>query len=149
MKFWRVLLDSGFDGVLTFVDKEAKSKLLTKKKLNSQKWHTSAGEFSSSKVANVEFKIPEFLNSKTIRLSPDVVKYLQRDSKPLYDLIIGLETLHELNCVLDFAEQSITLDGITLPMRKLESVQDPKVVFPIYHETLEPVSTREETNCTV
>ena len=148
-KFWRVLLDSGSDGDLIFIDKEDKSKFLIKKKLNSQKWHTSAGDFSSSKVANVEFKIPEFLNSKSIRLSPDVVKYSQRDRKPLYDLIIGWETLHELNCVLDFAEQAILLDGITLPMRKLELVQDPKVFFSIYHETLEPVSTCEETNCTV
>ena len=48
MKFWRVLLDSGSDGDLIFVNKEAKSKFLTKKKLNYQKWHTSAGDFSSS-----------------------------------------------------------------------------------------------------
>ena len=34
-------------------------------------------------------------------------------------------------------------------MRKIESVQDPKVVFSIYHETLEPISTHEEANCTV
>ena len=68
-------------------------------------------------------------------LSPDVVEYLQKDHKPLYDLIIGRKTLHNLNCVLDFAEQAITLDSITLPMHKIESVQDPKVVFSIYHET--------------
>ena len=61
-----------------------------------------------------------------------MVKYLHGDHKPLYDLIIGHKTLHKLNCVLDFAEQAITLDGITLPMRKLESVQDPKVFFSIY-----------------
>ena len=48
LKFWRVLLDSGSDGDLIFIDKEAKSKFLIKKKLNSQKWHTSAGDFSSS-----------------------------------------------------------------------------------------------------
>ena len=41
------------------------------------------------------------------------------------------------------------LDGITLPMRKLESVQDLKVVCSIFCETLEPVSTREETKLTV
>ena len=112
MKFWRVLLDSGSDGDLIFLDKEAKSKFIIKKDLNSQKWHTSAGDFSSSKVANVEFKIPEFLNSKTIRLSPDMVKYSQGDHKTLYNLIIGHETLHELNCVLDFAEKSVMLDGL-------------------------------------
>ena len=78
-----------------------------------------------------------------------MVKYLQRDHKPLYDLIIGHETLHKLNCVLDFAEQAITLNGITLPMHKLELLQDPKVVFSIYPGTLEPIITQEETNHTV
>ena len=70
-KFLRVSLDSLSDGDLTFVDKEAKSKFIIKKKLKFQKWHTSAGYFSSSKVANVVFEIPEFSNSKTIRLSPE------------------------------------------------------------------------------
>ena len=40
------------------------------------------------------------------------------------------------------------LNSITLPMHKLELVQDPKVVFSIYHEMLEPISTPEETNRT-
>ena len=78
-----------------------------------------------------------------------MVKYSQGDHKPLYDLIIGHKTFHNLNCVLDFAEQAIMLDGITLPMRKIESVQDPKVVFSIYCETLETIITLEETNRTV
>ena len=78
-----------------------------------------------------------------------MVEYSQRDRKPLYDLIIGRETLQELNCVLNFEEQAIKLDGITLPMRKLELVQDPKVVFSIYCETLETFSTCEETNLKV
>ena len=46
--------------------------------------YTSAGDFSSSKVANVEFKILEFSKSKMIRLSPDVVKSLQGKHKPSY-----------------------------------------------------------------
>ena len=119
MKFWRVLLDSWSDGDLIFVDKEAKSKFLIKKKSNSQKWHTSTGEFSSSKVANVEFKIPEFSNSNTIRLSPDLVKYLQGEYKNLYDLIKVWESLYSLNLVLYSVEQAIMLTIITLPMHKI------------------------------
>ena len=102
-KFWRVLLDSGSYGDLIFIDKEDKYKYLIKNKLNSQKWHTSADDFSSTKVANVELKIPQFSNSKTIRLSPDGFEYSQRDHKPLYDLIIGHKTLHKLSFVLDFS----------------------------------------------
>ena len=80
-KFWRVLLDSKSDGDVIFLNEEAKSKFLIKKKLNSQKWHLSAGYFSSSKVSNVEFKIPEFSKSMMISLSPDMVRYSQEYQK--------------------------------------------------------------------
>ena len=58
-----------------------------------------------------------------------MAEYLQVDHKPLYDLIIDHKILHELSCVLYFSHQEITLNGITLPMGKIELVQDRKVVF--------------------
>ncbi len=53
---------------------------------------------------------------------PDVVKY-DEDSKPQYDLILGMETMKELGIVLDFKDKTITIDEVTLPMRNINNLQ--------------------------
>ena len=39
---------------------------------------------------------------------------------PLYDLIIGKQTLHDIGAVLDFKEKVITIDEILLLMREYQ-----------------------------
>jgi hypothetical protein len=48
-------------------------------------------------------------------LKPDIVKYARNGTPPLYDLILGKQTLHDLGVVLDFKEKTITIDEILLP----------------------------------
>ena len=60
---------------------------------------TSADIFKTSKQGYVEHKFPKYSNSKMIRITPDVVKCACIDRQPLYDLIIGRETLNELKAV--------------------------------------------------
>ena len=68
---------------------------------------------------------------------------------PLYDLIIGKQTLHDIGAVLDFKEKNITIDKILLPMRNITSLQlKPSVTRALRHNTCqaqEPVSTRNAT----
>jgi hypothetical protein len=43
--------------------------------------------------------------------------------RPIYDLIIGKETMHELGVILDFKEKTIQIDEILLPMRNIMNLQ--------------------------
>ncbi len=41
---------------------------------------------------------------------------------PVYDLILGCNTMKELGIVLDFQTKEITIDEIILPMRDINSL---------------------------
>ncbi len=68
---------------------------------------------------------------------------------PLYDLIIGKQTLHDIGAILDFQEKTITKDGILLPMRNIINLQHkPSVTRALRHNTYqaqEPISTQTAT----
>ena len=46
-------------------------------------------------------------------------------------------------------KQMIMLYSTMLPMHVLKYIKDPKLVFSIYNETLEPLITQAETKCMV
>ena len=50
----RVLLDSGFDGDLVFVDKDKPMLLSSLKRLVAQSWNTSNGRFQTTQKAKME-----------------------------------------------------------------------------------------------
>jgi hypothetical protein len=58
-------------------------------------------------VGDIEISFVDYSTSKKIRLKPDIVEYNPGNGAPMYDLIIGKETLHELGVVLDFKEKTI------------------------------------------
>ena len=47
-------------------------------------------------------------------------------NKPLYDLIIDVETMAKMNKVMDFAKMEVTLDQNKIPMRPTKSFLDSK-----------------------
>jgi hypothetical protein len=50
-----------------------------------------------------------------VKLTPDIVEYKAGAQAPVYDLIIGKQTLHDnIGAVLDFKEKTITIDSILL-----------------------------------
>ncbi len=55
-------------------------------------------------------------------MEPDVFKYDQKMSKPVFDLIIGCNSMEKLGIVLDFKAKSITIDEIILPMRNIKII---------------------------
>ncbi len=58
-----------------------------------------------------------------IHLKPNIVKYARNGMPPLYDLILGRQTLYDLGVVLNFNEKTITIDEILLPMRNINNLQ--------------------------
>jgi hypothetical protein len=93
------------------------------KRVTPQSWSTSNGTFTTKHVGDIEIAFVDYSESKRIRLRPDIVEYGPGESIPMYDLIIGKETMHELGVILDFKEKTIQIDEILLPMRNIMNLQ--------------------------
>ncbi len=91
----------------------------------------------------------EYLASKKVRLQPDIVEYSPEDQVPMYDLILGKQTMHDLGVKLDFQEKTITIDEILLPMRNIVNLQLKSMITRALRENTglaqEPISTCNET----
>ncbi len=110
--------------------------------------NTSNGTFITSKVGNIELSFLDYSSSKRVRVTPDIVEHSHK-TPPMYDLILGKKTLHDLGVILDFKEKTITIDEILLPMRNITRLQlEPSVSRALWQNTClaqEPVSTRSAT----
>ncbi len=67
--------------------------------------------------------LAEYSLSKSVHLTPDTVEYDAGATAPLYDLIIGKQTLHDIGRVLDFREKTITINSILGPTRNIVNLQ--------------------------
>ncbi len=132
----RVLLDSGSSRDLLFMRKGSSKCISIVKRVVPQSWGTSNS-------------FVEYLASKKVRLWPDIVEYSPGDQAPMYDLIIGKQTMHDLGVKLDFQEKTITIDKILLPMRNIANLQlKPRIIRALRENTCfaqEPIRTRSKT----
>jgi hypothetical protein len=116
-----------------------------------QSWGTSNGTFVTGKVGNIEISFVEYSASKKVCLQPDSAEYSPRDQTPMYDLMIGKQTMHNLGVKLDFQDQekTITIDKILLPMRNIANLQlKPRITRALRKNTCfaqEPISTHSAT----
>jgi hypothetical protein len=77
----------------------------------------------TDKVGNIEIAFVDYSSSKKVHLAPDIVEYKPGIDTPMYDLIIGKNTMHDLGVVLDFNQSTIQIDKILLPMRDIANLQ--------------------------
>ncbi len=92
----RVLLNTGSSGDLLFIAKGSQKYIPTLKRAVPQSGGTSNGTFITKKVGEISLSFVEYSASKSINLVPDIVEYEAGASEPLYDLIIGKQTLHDI-----------------------------------------------------
>ena len=111
-------------------------------------WHTSNGIFSTERIGDLDLVFPEYSYSKCMHITPDIVEFEDEDEAPMFDQIIGTETMQRLGIVLDFKTKMMTIDEILLPMRKLKNLQTRNALTTIYGQT-EPIATQRETMCMV
>jgi hypothetical protein len=101
------------------------------------------------KVGDIKIAFVDFSCNKKVHLTPNVVEYKPGFGTPMYDLIIGKSTMHELWVVLDFKESTIQTDKILLPMRDIANLQLKKSITRALrinsNHAQEPVSTCNAT----
>jgi hypothetical protein len=117
-KLMRVLLDSGSDSNLVFVDKDKPMLLPSLKRLVPQLWNTLNGMFQTKRKAEIKLDFFEYSDSKTYLAEPDIVEY-DKINKPQYDLIFGVKTMKKYAIILDFKDKMITVDEVKLPMQNI------------------------------
>jgi hypothetical protein len=125
-----VLLDTGSSGDLLSVKKGSTMCIPVVRRAVPESWGTSNGTFQTKQVSNVEISFVDYSGSNRIHLKPDIVEYACNGAPPLYNLILGKQTLYDLVVVLDFKEKTITLDNILLPMRNINNLQlKPTIIY--------------------
>ena len=124
--------------------KGSKNRFKTVARVEPNIWKTSKGSFKTKRQAALNLKFPEYSNSKTFQLEPDIVEV--EGQLPTYDLILGTPTLAALGIKLDFETQMITIDSTALPMRDIATLQNPTELLSMYMRTLEPISTEQQTS---
>ncbi len=114
-----------------------------------QSWRTSNNFFQTKKLGEINISFVEYSASKSVHLTPDILEYNAGANAPLYNLIIDNQSLHDIGAVLDFEENTITIDSIIPPMRNIFNLQlKPSVTRALRQNTClgqEPVSTRNPT----
>ena len=88
-----------------------------------ESWDTSNGTFQTKMVVDVKVSFVDNSDSKRIHSKPNIVEYACSGVLPLYDLILGKQTLHDLGVLSDFKEKTITIDEILFPMRNINNLQ--------------------------
>jgi hypothetical protein len=71
------------------------------KRVVPQSWGTSNGTFVTDRVGNIKILFVEYSASKKVCLQSDIVEYDRGDQAPMYDLIIGKQTMHDQGVKLD------------------------------------------------
>ena len=119
------------------------------KRVVPQSGGTSNGTFKTNKVGEITLSFVEYL-SKSVHLTPNIVEYEEAGvTAPLYDLIVGKQTLHDIVAELDFKEKTITIDGILLPMRNIVNLQlKPSVTRALRHNTCQAQDSVSTQNAT-
>jgi hypothetical protein len=110
-KLVRVLLDSGSDGNLVFINEDKPMLLPSLKRLVPQSWNTSNEMFQTKRKAEIELNIFKYSDSKRYLAEPDIVEY-DENNKPQYDLILGVKIMKKYGIILDFKDKMITVDEV-------------------------------------
>ncbi len=117
-----VLLDSGSDGDLVFVDKDKPMLLPSSKRLVPQLWNILNGMFQTKRKAEIELNFFEYSNRTRYLADPDIIEY-DKNNRLQYDLILGVNTMKRYGIILDFKDKMITVDEVKLPMQNINYLQ--------------------------
>ncbi len=99
----KILLDSGSNGDLLFHEKGTEKHFPYLTRQVPKSWHTLNGSFLTKGRSKISLKFFKYSNSQEYLVTPDIVDYdKNKMTKPVFDLILGCQTMKELGIVLDF-----------------------------------------------
>ena len=78
--------------------------------------------FQTKGKGDIHIKFFQYSNSKRVHVQPDIVEYNGITvERPLFDLILGANTMDELGIMFNFKQKLITIDEIELPMTSINT----------------------------
>jgi hypothetical protein len=89
-------------GTSFFIKKGFSKHISIVKRVVPQSWGTSNDTFATDRVGDIEISFVKYLANKKVRLQLDIVEYNLGDQAPMYDLIIGKQTMHDLGVCVCF-----------------------------------------------
>ena len=101
-------------------------------------------------MGKLDVTFPEFSSTRVASFKADIVSVPEKNPSPIYDLIIGIESLANMGVILDFSKKKLLIDHVTLPMKphkkfmKSDLLQAQFLTVP-----QEQISTRSATKHTV
>ena len=128
-------------------------------------WQTSNGTSKTTHVGNLGVIFPACSKSKIFVIYRDIVIGDESDEEPMFDLILGIETLAKFGTILDFQNSTIQIDHAVVAIRPykifarksnmhVKAFQTDNMYVPPSTGTFtrnhpEPTSTREATKRTI
>ena len=113
----KILIDSGASS--TLIKEQYATKLRVSSNTKPTKWKTTAGVFTTTKQVNVQFILPELHEGRTICTKAHVTQHLGQ-----YDMILGRDLLKELGIIIDFANETVTWDEVSAPMKPEDAKEE-------------------------
>ncbi len=137
----RALLDTGTTATILL------KKFVRKGRAKSYKgktvsWNTMGGSFLTKQKCLVDFKFPEFSNSKTVTYVVHVDERTPR-STATYDMIIGMDLITDLGINIQTSQKSVEWEGITIPLKERHQLGDPHQLHAIYEEHSVPTAIKQ------
>ena len=105
---WRTLLYSGSGGNLLFITKSKLYKIVYEKRYAAKTWQTSDEIFKTTHVGNLDMMFRAFSRSKIFSICADIGIVDRLYGEPVFDLILGINTLAKFGTALDFQEKNDT-----------------------------------------
>ena len=67
----------------------------------------------------MQMKFPEFSRNKKFSMQPEIVTLDNNAPNSVFDIIIGVDALRKVGVILNFAQETITIDNREITMRPL------------------------------
>ena len=132
-----ILLDTGCSN--TIISKNYLNLCKSIKKSKSR-YSTAVGVYKTSKYGTIQFKLPEFSNSKEITWNMDIGDLGVLE----YDMIIGRDLMKSLGLIIDFKHEVLRWDDVTIPMNRTKIINK-KEFNEIFQLATEPRTVQKAT----
>ena len=140
----RCLCDTGTTDSIMVRDSMAQYKNIHYKKQETV-WSTAGGNYTTSETASVDFKLPDFSESREIQWNFHISNEKNNDNLG-YDVIIGRDLMKELGMIIDFENCQVKWKELSIPMRNYGELEKGDELNLTFLQSVEPEVTQQLEN---